>query len=147
MFHILNISDGDKHRQTAINEYEKRLGKLVKIENIKPSRNGSNKQMIQKDTENIISMIKKKYSDWNKVLLSKEGKNLNTDQLANFFRNKNIVFVIGGPYGLDEVELKNHIDEKISFGSITLPHGLAKLTLLEQIYRVQTIFNNKSYHY
>jgi 23S rRNA (pseudouridine1915-N3)-methyltransferase len=103
--------------------------------------------MIQKDTENIISMIKKKYSDWNKVLLSKEWKNLNTDQLANFFRNKNIVFVIWWPYGLDEVELKNHIDEKISFGSITLPHWLAKLTLLEQIYRVQTIFNNKSYHY
>ncbi|HBB04224.1 TPA: hypothetical protein DCZ39_05025 [Patescibacteria group bacterium] len=39
------------------------------------------------------------------------------------------------------------MDGKISFGAITLPHGLAKVTLLEQIYRIGTIEQGKSYHY
>jgi hypothetical protein len=39
MFTILSISDSDKHRNSAIQEYEKRLGKIVTIENIKPSKN------------------------------------------------------------------------------------------------------------
>jgi 23S rRNA (pseudouridine1915-N3)-methyltransferase len=146
MFTILSISDSDKHRQSVVDEYAKRLWKSVKILNLKPSRNGSVQQIITADTQNIITHLSK-FSDTQKILLSKEGKQLDTMQLATLVRNKDSVFVIWWPYGLDEPTLSKYIDSKISFGAITLPHGLAKVTLLEQLYRVGTIEQGKSYHY
>ncbi|MFZ2150715.1 MAG: 23S rRNA (pseudouridine(1915)-N(3))-methyltransferase RlmH [Candidatus Absconditicoccaceae bacterium] len=145
---ILSISDSDKHFDSAIKEYQKRLGKSLKIENVKPTRNGSVEQIIQKDTQNIINTISKRFGSYKKVLLSKEGENLNTDQIFDFCKkNNDVIFIIGGPYGFDEKLLKKNIDLKISFGSITLQHGLAKLILLEQLYRITMISQNKSYHY
>lgn len=102
--------------------------------------------MIQADTENIIAKLGK-FSVYKKVLLSKEGKQLTTMELHKQFIHKDVVFIVGGPYGLNEPELSKHIDSKISFGAITLPHGLAKVTLLEQLYRIFTIEQGKSYHY
>ncbi len=146
MFVILSISDSDKHREKVVEEYTKRLWKSVKIENITPSRKGNTEQMIQADTENIIAKLGK-FSVYKKVLLSKEGKQLTTMELHKQFIHKDVVFIVGGPYGLNEPELSKHIDSKISFGAITLPHGLAKVTLLEQLYRIFTIEQGKSYHY
>ena len=94
MFIILNISDSDKHREKVVEEYTKRLGKSVKIENIKPSRKGNNQQIIQADTENIIAKLQK-FSEYKKVLLSKEGKLSTTMDLHKIFTDKNCVFVIG----------------------------------------------------
>jgi len=88
-----------------------------------------------------------KFSAYNKILLSKEGKQLDTLALHTLLTNQNTVFIIGGPYGLNEQKLTPYIDHKISFGSITLPHGLAKVILLEQLYRISTIEQGKSYHY
>jgi len=146
MFIILSISDSDKHREKVVEEYTKRLGKSVKIENIKPSRKGNNEQVIQADTQNIITKLEK-FPEYTKILLSKEGKQLDTLALHTFFTNKNCIFVIGWPYGLNETILTKYIDIKISFWAITLPHGLAKVTLLEQLYRIWTIEQGKSYHY
>jgi 23S rRNA pseudoU1915 N3-methylase RlmH len=94
MFIILSISDSDKHREKVVEEYTKRLGKSVKIENIKPNRKGNNQQMIQADTENIITKLEK-FSEYKKILLSKEGKQLDTLVLHKFLTDKNCVFIIG----------------------------------------------------
>jgi 23S rRNA pseudoU1915 N3-methylase RlmH len=66
----------------------------VKIENIKPSRKGNTDQMIQADTENIIAKLEK-FSEYKKILLSKEGKQLDTLALHTLLTNKNTVFIIG----------------------------------------------------
>ncbi len=145
---ILSISDSDKHFDSAIKEYQKRLWKSLKIENIKPTRNGSHEQIIQKDTQNIIDIFTKKFSSYTKVLLSKEWRPLTTDQIFDFCKkNNDIIFIIWWPYGLDEKLLEKNIDLKISFGWITLQHWLAKLILLEQLYRITMIAQNRSYHY
>lgn len=94
MFIILNISDSDKHWKAVIEEYTKRLGKSVKIENIKPHRNGNTEQMIQADTENIITKLGK-FSEYKKFLLSKEGKQVDTLALHKLLTNQNCVFIIG----------------------------------------------------
>jgi 23S rRNA pseudoU1915 N3-methylase RlmH len=94
MFTILSISDSDKHREKVVEEYTKRLGKSVKIENIKPSRKGNNEQMIQADTENIIAKLEK-FSEYKKILLSKEGKLVTTMDLHTMLTDKNCVFIIG----------------------------------------------------
>ena len=58
---------------------------------------------------------------------------------------KDIDFVIGGAYGLDDsiVAIANY---KLSLSALTFPHQLAKILLLEQIYRAQTIINQHPYH-
>ncbi len=145
---ILSITDSDKHFASAIAEYLKRLGKQVDIQDLKPTKNGTQAQIIAKDTENIISILDNKFFQYYKILLSKEWKNLDTLSFKNIcFSQSQLVFVIGGPYGLDEPALQKHINSKISFGAITMPHGLVKLVLLEQIYRAETIHIGKKYHY
>ena len=144
---ILNISDSDKHWDQAINEYIKRLGDGIIVENIKPVKNGTQEKIIQKETDLILEKLEKKYSDRNKVLLSKSGKEYSTEELGKFLWYEKTVFIIGWPYGLDEDSLLKIAVKRISFGKITLPHGLAKLTLLEQVYRIWTIESGKKYHY
>ncbi|HPK28348.1 MAG TPA: 23S rRNA (pseudouridine(1915)-N(3))-methyltransferase RlmH [Candidatus Absconditabacterales bacterium] len=147
MFVILNISDSDKHWNEGVQEYIKRLGKTVNIENIKPIKNGTQPQIIEKETDLVLEVLEKKYKDWNKVLLSKEGVEYSTEELLKFLGKEKTVFIIGGPYGLNEKRLMGFGIKRISFGKITLPHGLAKLVLLEQIYRIGTIESGKKYHY
>jgi len=148
MFTILAISDSDKHFISAISEYTKRLWKKLIIQDIKPTKHWNQTQIIFKDTSTIKSLLIQKYSNHQKVLLSKEWKSLNTIWFQKLCQSKDhTVFVIGGPYGLDEEELNKIIDTKINFGNMTFPHGLAKLVLSEQIYRVTTILSGKKYHY
>ncbi len=146
MFIIVSISDSDKHWNTIIEEYTKRLWKSVKIENILPSKKGTIEQIIQADTNNIIAKLAK-FSGYKKILLSKEGKQLTTMDLYKQYIHTDTVFIIGGPYWLDEKELEKYIDGKIAFGAITLPHGLVKVMVLEQLYRISTIEKGKKYHY
>jgi len=147
---ILHISDSDKHWSEAINEYTKRLGKSIAIDTVKPVKNWSQNQIIQKETAVILERLEKKYKHWNKVLLSKSGKEYSTEELWKFLWtlwNWKTVFIIWWPYGFDEEKLLSIWTKRISFGRITLPHWLAKLTLLEQIYRIWTIESWKKYHY
>lgn len=86
--------------------------------------------------------------DANIILLSKEGKAVTTCDIKKTVQtNNNLCFVIGWPYGLDESKLNTVVHEKRSLWSITLPHGLAKLVLIEQLYRAQTMIQWKKYHY
>jgi 23S rRNA (pseudouridine1915-N3)-methyltransferase len=91
--------------------------------------------------------LERKYPDRNKILLSKSGEQYSTEELGKFLWYEKTVFIIWWPYGLDEDSLLKIGVKRISFGKITLPHWLAKLTLLEQIYRIETIESGKKYHY
>ncbi|GHW02886.1 ribosomal RNA large subunit methyltransferase H [candidate division SR1 bacterium] len=149
MFTILHISDGDKHFDSAITEYTKRLGKSVILDALKPFKDSNRNLVIKKETEKLIERIKDKYANFQKVLLIKEGKDFTTEEFGEMIHGKDSIFVIGGPYGVDDQLFISAFPEtkKISFGKITLPHGLAKLVLLEQIYRCGTIESGKTYHY
>jgi 23S rRNA (pseudouridine1915-N3)-methyltransferase len=143
---IIAVSDSDKHFWEAIQEYIKRMWRNLTIENIKPVKHGTVKQIITKETDTIIAKLKK--LSWYKILLSKEWKQLTTEKVVYTIHGTSAVtIIIWWPYGLDEKKLASHIDSSISFGMQTMPHGLAKLVLLEQLYRVQTIIGGKKYHY
>ena len=56
-----------------------------------------------------------------------------------------INFLIGGPDGVDE-NISNNVDLTVSLSNMTFPHMLARIVLVEQIYRSETIINNHPYH-
>ncbi len=146
---IIAISDSDKHFSWPAQEYLKRLGKNVELVDLKPTKHGTPQEIISKETKIIAEKLwNLKWKDGKVFLLSKQGKKYTSEQFAQFMnKTQNCTFIIGGPYGLNEESLQNVVDESISFGSHTMPHGLAKVVLLEQIYRASCILSNKPYHY
>jgi 23S rRNA (pseudouridine1915-N3)-methyltransferase len=82
------------------------------------------------------------------VLLSAEGRTFDSEGFSAFLEERrqsgmNLCFVIGGPRGLD----LNDCDLRLSLGPMTLPHQLARVVLLEQLYRAHKILAREPYHY
>ncbi|MDP2061127.1 MAG: 23S rRNA (pseudouridine(1915)-N(3))-methyltransferase RlmH, partial [Flavobacteriaceae bacterium] len=59
---------------------------------------------------------------------------------------KNLIFLIGGPYGFSE-EIYNRAQSKISLSEMTFSHQMVRLILVEQLYRACTILKNEPYHH
>jgi 23S rRNA (pseudouridine1915-N3)-methyltransferase len=81
-------------------------------------------------------------------LLAREGEQLDSLSFARFLEDRrmaarDVCFVIGGPLGL---QLES-VDHRFSLGSLTLPHQLARVVLLEQLYRGHKILAGEPYHY
>jgi 23S rRNA (pseudouridine1915-N3)-methyltransferase len=81
------------------------------------------------------------------VLLAADGEQLDSEGLSRWLEERrrngrDVCFVIGGPTGL-ELEA----DMRLSLGPLTLPHQLARVVLLEQIYRAHKILAGEPYHY
>ena len=130
----------------AIEEYKKRLSKYTKLEIIEV-QDESNGNILEKEANNILKNIKEK--DY-VIDLEIEGNMLSSEQLATKIDNiklnhSNIVFIIGGSYGLS-ASVKERSNYHLSFSKMTFPHQLFRIILLEQIYRAFKISNNETYH-
>lgn len=150
MIKIITICDSYKHFEEPVKEYKKRLWKKVEIIKLKPSKKDTVLEIIKEDTNTIINKLSKLSAF--KIVLSITGKTFWTLEFLNYLEYKfqnnwEIAFVIWWPYWLDYQELKNHIDFEISFSPMTFPHIEALVILLEQLYRIDTIKQKKSYHY
>lgn len=139
----------EKYLIEAISDYMKRISKYSKLEIIELSNyNCDNiKTVLEHEKELIFNYIKEK--DYI-VTLEIEGKMITSeefskkiDEIFNF--NSNIVFIIGGSYGLHQ-QVKDRSNYRLSFSKMTFPHKLFRLLLLEQIYRAFKIKNNETYH-
>jgi 23S rRNA (pseudouridine1915-N3)-methyltransferase len=86
------------------------------------------------------------------VALDEKGKQMNSEGLASFIQKrsnesvKNLVFLIGGAYGLSDEVLKK-ANYTWSLSQLVFPHQLVRLILAEQVYRACTILNNEKYHH
>ncbi len=81
-------------------------------------------------------------------LLASDGEALDSVQLSEFLEarrqsGRDLCFVVGGPRGLN----LDGCDLRLSFGPMTLPHQLARVMLLEQLYRAHKILAHEPYHY
>jgi 23S rRNA (pseudouridine1915-N3)-methyltransferase len=81
-------------------------------------------------------------------LLDREGEELDSVAFSRFLEDRrqsgvDLCFVIGGPFGLE----LDDVDHRFSLGKITLPHQLARVVLLEQLYRGHKILAGEPYHY
>ena len=138
----------EKFWQSATEEYKKRLQKFCNL------------QIIELDEQNKYQDVNKILSEEGKsiianlggynILLDIEGKLCSSEELANKIKqtlltSSTITFIIGGSYGVSD-EVKRSVQERISFGKITMPHNLARVVALEQIYRAFMINSGAKYH-
>ena len=138
----------EKFWRDAQEEYTKRLSAFCKINIIEiQERNNENNVEItlEKEGKDILTKCKG-YT----ILMDRLGKNLSSEEIAKHIenlslKNSEISFIIGSSNGVCE-DVKKSSNEKISFGKNTFPHNLARVMLLEQIYRAMTIINHRKYH-
>ena len=81
-------------------------------------------------------------------LLDREGERPDSLRFARWLEDRrqagrDLCFVIGGPFGIE----LDRCDHRLSLGQITLPHQLARVVLLEQLYRAHKILAGEPYHY
>lgn len=138
--------------ETGFNEYSKRMPAECRIvlREIKPvERSGSKTAATVMALERV--KIEASLPKQGRIIaLDEHGKDLTTMQLAQALtawqqEGGDTCFVIGGADGLDP-GLKERADLKIRISSLTLPHGMVRVLLAEQLYRAWSITQNHPYH-
>ena len=132
-------------------EYLKRMPRELpaSVSEIKPEPRGS------KTREQLLAAEKGRIRDalpgsCRIVVLDEKGEDLTTLKLAKRLEvwmqdGRDVALLIGGADGLDE-EFKQQADDKLRLPSLTLPHGMARLILCEQLYRAVSVLKNHPYH-
>lgn len=139
----------------AAKEYEKRLSRFDRLEILElpdekePARlsPAAVAQTLEKEGKNILSRIRREDTV---ITLCIEGERLSSLQLADRIsalrlEGRRIVFVIGGSLGLSG-EVVRRSDIRLSLSEMTFPHQLARVILLEQLYRAFKIMAGERYH-
>ena len=86
------------------------------------------------------------------ILLDEKGKEMTSVEFSSFLNrnfssgSKNLVFVIGGPFGFDE-SVRKKAQFELSLSKMTFSHQMVRLFFLEQLYRALTILRNEAYHH
>ncbi len=138
-------------RQEAFAYYLKKAQAYtrVSLHTVKDAKNGPVSLRMEKEGERILERIEA--NDY-LLVLDETGRNFTSrDFSGELLRleedpGRKACFIVGGAYGLaDSIRLK--ADLLIGFGPMTLPHELASIVLMEQIYRGQTILRGHPYHH
>ena len=135
-------------------EYQKRLSHYVKFEWVELPDLKNTKNLIettQKEEEGK-RLIKKLNPQDTLVLFDENGSQYTSKGFADFLQKrmnagtKNLVFVIGGPYGFS-TEVYQRAQYKISLSAMTFSHQMVRVFAAEQLYRAFSILKNEPYHH
>lgn len=140
--------------QKLIEVYQKRLQHYISFEidlipDLRKTKNLSEEQQKTKEGELIL---KKLAPTDVLILFDEKGKNYSSVEFANYLQKKmnsgikQLVFLIGGPYGFSD-EVYQKATGKISLSKMTFSHQMVRLFITEQIYRGYTILKNEPYHH
>lgn len=140
--------------QELIDEYVKRLGFYIKFEfeiipDLKNSKSLSESSQKEKEGELIL---KKLQNSDELILLDENGKQFSSVDFSDYLQKKmnsglkQLVFVIGGPYGFSEA-IYQRANGKISLSKMTFSHQMVRIFFIEQVYRAYTILRNEPYHH
>ncbi|MFC6860960.1 23S rRNA (pseudouridine(1915)-N(3))-methyltransferase RlmH [Zunongwangia sp. SCSIO 43204] len=143
-----------KELQKLIEVYLKRLQFYTKFEidvipDLKKAKNLDENQQKSKEGELILNKVQT--SDY-LVLLDENGKQFSSEAFSEYLQKrmnsglKQLIFVIGGPYGFSEA-VYQRANGKISLSKMTFSHQMVRLFVTEQIYRGFTILKNEPYHH
>jgi 23S rRNA (pseudouridine1915-N3)-methyltransferase len=151
---ILNGKTDDDYIVKGCSVYESRLKHYISFETIiipalKNTKALSIDQQKQKEGELLLKCIQP--SD-KLILLDENGKDYHSLGFSDFIQQqmnsgiKNLVFVVGGPYGFSD-EIYKRANGKVSLSKMTFSHQMVRLFFAEQLYRVMTILRNEPYHH
>ncbi len=136
------------HYLTSLRRYVNVDERIIK--DINPRRTGkSEAKRMSLEGEALLSKLEDRDLP---ICLDVTGKAVSSPKLASLLQGwleseaRVPCFIIGGPFGMDEAVLKKSVF-RLSLGPITLPHELARVVLLEQLYRACTIMRNIPYHH
>ncbi|MCS6991547.1 MAG: 23S rRNA (pseudouridine(1915)-N(3))-methyltransferase RlmH [Chitinophagales bacterium] len=134
---VLLSTTKDPQATELYNRYVLRLRKYCNIESRVLAEKKSGKQAWLNRSDVVVA-------------LDVRGVSMSSDQLAQWLQQRinegrNLVFVIGGPDGIDD-RLLQQAHWKLSLSPMTLPHHLARVVLAEQLYRAFTIMHGHPYH-
>ena len=144
----------DRNLNELISVYQKRLQHYISfqlevIPDLKNAKNLSKNQQKEKEGELILSKIQ---NTDQMILLDEKGKEYRSLEFAQFLQKKmnsgikQLVIVIGGPYGFSQEVYKKAMG-KVSFSKMTFSHQMIRLFVVEQVYRGFTILRNEPYHH
>ncbi|MBL0011168.1 MAG: 23S rRNA (pseudouridine(1915)-N(3))-methyltransferase RlmH [Nitrosomonas sp.] len=138
--------------RTGYFEYIKRLSREITVNliEIKPEKRVSGKQtgqLLLAESRRILAVLP---PDCHIVVLDEGGQQWTTLKFANVIKEwaiegSSVAFVIGGADGL-HVDIKQTAGEMLALSKLTLPHGLVRVLLAEQLYRAISIIKNHPYH-
>ncbi len=141
----------EKHWRAAQAEYVKRLGryttpKVIEVKDV-VGRSVPDDVAMQKEGEQLLQNAANYHR---RILLTPTGKLMTSEALAKFLRKEvqeygRIAFLIGGPIGFSP-EVVAQADGEISLSPLTFTHEMARVLLLEQLYRACTILAGEKYH-
>ncbi|MCL4120744.1 UNVERIFIED_CONTAM: hypothetical protein GTU68_025552 [Idotea baltica] len=142
----------DKAFISLIKEYQKRLKHYCRssLTEMKESKHGKLAIEDQKAAETKQFLKELSPQDY-VVLLDERGKHHTSVEFSDWLQNKmnislsQIVFIIAGPYGASQ-ELKDRADHIMSLSHMTLTHDMARILIMEQVYRGFTILRGEKYH-
>lgn len=124
----------------------------LRLHEIKPGRrsNDSPGQRIRVQADEKTRIVTALPAGSVKIALDEHGKTLTTVQFSKHLETwmrggRDVCFIIGGADGLDE-ELKRSADLLLSLSSLTLPHALVRVVLVEQLYRAASLIRSHPYH-
>ena len=135
-------------------DYVKRLKHYLpfEMEVIPDLKNNKNLSEIQqKEAEGKLILSRLALSDY-VVLLDEKGKSFSSVGFSDWMQKqllagrKNLIFLIGGPYGFSE-EIYRRAQSNISLSEMTFSHQMVRLIFIEQLYRACTILKNEPYHH
>lgn len=140
--------------QLFMDDYIKRLGHYVSFElfiipDLKNTKSLSESNQKQKEGESILKQLQPTDK---LILLDEKGKNYTSPGFSEFLQKqmnsglKQLVFVIGGPYGFSDAVYEK-AQGKVSLSNMTFSHQMIRLFFVEQLYRAFTILRNEPYHH
>lgn len=146
----------EKYMKDFSAEYEKRLSGFCKLtvtelEPVRLSDNPSEKEIANALKKEAVLIKEKMLPNAFVFSMCIEGKEISSEALSKKIDGigvsgqSNIVFIIGSSFGLSE-EIKKDSDFRLSLSPMTFPHKLARIMLLEQIYRAFSISHGSKYH-
>ena len=134
----------DQNLAKLINDYAGRISYDASLETFEIKDSDINEETVK-----IIRLIEKRKDNVYVIALGEEGVELSSKEFARKLRQlsatKTIIFIVGGPFGLSE-KIKNKSDLLLSLSNMTFTHEMARLILVEQIYRAISIIKNRNYH-
>jgi len=137
--------------ESASQDFIKRLPAEIKVESrllplIKRGKNPDIARIVRDESRKLLAAV----PDNNRIIvLDVRGRQVTTEGLSTMLEDwmqqgQDVAIIIGGPDGVSDEVLQ--AGQRLSFSSLTFPHPLVKVILLEQIYRAWSIISNHPYH-